>query len=68
MTHQALIADIRVIRHFHLPRPLHLTQANYAVKDLDRAYRMQDSTINALAHRVQHKLESIAVTNCRPSQ
>ena len=61
MTHQALIADIRVIRHFHLPRPLHLTQANYAVKDLDRAYRMQDSTINALAHRVQHKLESIAV-------
>ena len=61
MTHQALIADIRVIRHFHLPRPLHLTQANYAVKDLDRAYRMQDSTIHALAHRVQHKLESIAV-------
>ena len=62
MTHQALIADIRVIRHFHLPRPLHLTKTNYAVKDLDRAYRVQDSTINALAHRVQHKLESIVAS------
>ena len=39
MTHQALIADIRVMRHFHLPRSLHQTQANYAVKDLDRAHR-----------------------------
>ena len=61
MTHQALIADVRVIRHFHLPRPLSQTQANYAVNDLDRAYRMQDPTIHTLAHRVQQKLESIAV-------
>ena len=37
MTHQALIADVRVIRHFHLPRPLSQTHANYAAKDLDRA-------------------------------
>ena len=53
MTHQALQLIIHVIRHFHLPRPLHLIQANHAVKDLDRACRMQDSTINALAQPVQ---------------
>ena len=52
ITHQALQLITHVIRHFHLPR-LHLTQANHAVKDLDRAFRMQDSTINALAQRVQ---------------
>ena len=37
MTHQALIADVRVIRRFHLPRPLSQTNTNYAAKDLDRA-------------------------------
>ena len=42
MTHQALIANVRVIRHFHLPRPAKQLNANYAVKDLDattHAYR-----------------------------
>ena len=60
MTHQALIADVRVIRHFHLPRPLSQTHANYAAKDLDRAYRAQDPQIHTLAQRVQQKLESLA--------
>ena len=56
MTHQALIADVRVIRHFHLPRPLSQTHTNYAAKDLDRAYRMQDPKIHTLAQQVQQNL------------
>ena len=60
MTHQTLIANVRVIRHFHLPRPLSQTHANYAAKDLDRAYRTQDPKIHTLAQQVQQKLESLA--------
>ena len=56
MTHQALIADVRVIRRFHLPRPLSQTNTNYAAKDLDRAYRMQDPKIHALAHKSSKNL------------
>ena len=60
MTHQALIANVRVIRHVHLPRPLSQTHANYAAKDLDRANRTQDPKIHTLAQQVQQKLESLA--------
>ncbi|CAE7784220.1 unnamed protein product, partial [Symbiodinium necroappetens] len=56
MTHHALIASIRIIRHFHLPRPAVQQNANYAVKDLDNAYRRNDPRIQALQQQIQRRL------------
>ena len=59
ITHQALIANIRVIRYFHLPRPAQQLNASYAVKELDHAYRRNDPKIQVLQNQIQQRLASI---------
>ena len=38
MTHNALVADVRIVRHFHLPRSTMQQAPPYSAKDLDNAY------------------------------
>ena len=57
MTHNALVAEVRFVRHFHLPRATTLQAPSCSTKDLDNAYRKHDPRIQELQQSVQTALQ-----------
>ena len=59
MTHNALVAEVRFIRHFHLPRATVLQAPPCSTKDLDNAYRKRDPRIQELQLDVHTALQQV---------
>ncbi|CAE7279311.1 unnamed protein product [Symbiodinium natans] len=53
LTHSALIADVRIIKHFHLPKAKMQQELQYSRHDLDYAYRQKDHRITQLKSKVE---------------